>query len=178
MNFPGRPNFFALNQTHHRADSGRISRWPAQLHAQSGPCARVSIEPGFGAILRHHQIDASVVIEIAKRGAALFAVNENAAFLSGDRLETAAAIAAQPQPASRVAPGSFGLAGEKILAQEQVLMAIAVQIAGTDGEGRGHLRFDGQGARLENTVDSSQFASTGTAAAKRSPRISSTLASP
>ena len=28
-------------------------------------------------------------------------------------------------------------------------MAVAVQVAGTDGEGRGHLRFDGQGARLE-----------------------------
>lgn len=127
------------------ADGWSIAGRSFEADAQAG--LRVDILEEFcgGAILGDDQVNAAVLIEVADGGTALVAVKDDTGFLSWNGRETACAIAAQPKSASAVLTGPFGAHWKKVLAQEDVFMAVAIEIGHADREGRCPLRFGGQG---------------------------------
>src|SRR6059036_1648997 len=86
----------AMHQTQNRADAGRIARRSFEPHAQARPGMVIVIELGFGAVLRHDEVNPAVAVVVAERGAAALTVNAHAAFLRGHGFEPAAAIAPEP----------------------------------------------------------------------------------
>src|SRR5207247_3149782 len=77
------------------------------------------------------------------------AVEHETAFLARHGLETAPAIATQPETAATVIARRLGLHVEKILAQKQVFLTIPIEVTHADAESRRHLRFHRQRLRRE-----------------------------
>src|SRR5207249_5970844 len=59
------------------------------------------------------------------------------------------AVAAKQETAPGIVARNVGLQGEKVLAEENVFVAVAVEVGDANGKGRRHLRFDRQWAGLE-----------------------------
>ena len=64
-----------------------------QADTETGLGFNVAIELGLSAILRYHQVDASILIEICQRRTALLAVNHDTGFVTWNGRESAAAVA-------------------------------------------------------------------------------------
>ena len=85
-----------MHEAQDGADARRIARRPVQPHAQAGPGAFIALELGLGSVLRHGEVNTTVPVVVAERGAAAFAVNAHTAVLSGHGFEPAPAIAHEP----------------------------------------------------------------------------------
>ena len=93
------------------------------------------------------EIDTAIVVEVGGGGGALFAIDAQTGLIGGNGIKLAVAFAAQEQAASGIESREFGLRGEKVLTQENVFSAVAVEIGNSDGEGGCELsvarEFDG-----------------------------------
>src|SRR5258705_12531801 len=87
------------------------------------------------------------MVKFSQSRASLFAINFDAGEASVHRVEGPMSAAAQPQPASAVISGNcfltciFGNGTKKILADKQILDAIAVEITDVNGKHRRKLCF-------------------------------------
>src|SRR6185503_17970041 len=110
------------------ANRVQIPFGPLQAYAQSRLSSRISKQSCFRSILCHDQIGSPVLVIIRRRRAALFAVDQDPALLSGHHTKAAISVAFQEQTTTRVISRSLRLRGEKVLAQKNVLVAIAIEI--------------------------------------------------
>ena len=117
--------------------------------AKSGLSSGVVIEFGFGAVLADGEIETSIAVVIAECGSALLAVDGDPALGGGEGSESAVSIASQAEAAAAVVARNLRLVRKEILAEEQVEIAIAIDVADADRKGRRHLRFDGKWPGLE-----------------------------
>ena len=152
MDFAGGAEARAEAETHHGADGRGIADRAAQADAQAGPGAAIVVEFRRGVVLADGQIYSTVLVEVAEGAAALLAVNCEAAPLSFDLGKTAVAVAAQQQAAPGGVALGFGLGIKKVLAQEDVLGAVAVEVGDVDAKGGSELRREWQRARLETSA--------------------------
>ena len=110
---------------------------------------RVAIQLSSGAILGYDEIHASVAIKISDRRTTLLTVDQQPALLTKHGLEPSPAITVQQQPTTRIMPWNVLLGRKKILAQEQILSTVAIEILSAYRERRSHLRLDRQDPHLE-----------------------------
>ena len=144
MNLANRSaNRFVLQPQHGANSPSGSPRVRSASHANRG-APNVPKELRFPAILSHREIDPSILVEIAQCRAALLPVYFHAAFLAGHWLEIPTAVSSQPKPASRVVSRSLRLHVEKILAEKNVLIAIAIGVTRAHGKRRRQLRLDRQ----------------------------------
>jgi hypothetical protein len=141
VSFEGQPNC--------GADSTRIARRAFQSHTQTGPAFDVLKQTRGGAILSDHQIDSAIFVKVTRGRAALLTVEHDSGEMPGHGFESAAAKPAQPKPATRIQAREFRSQREKILAQEDVLLAVAIEIRHRDRKHRRPLRLGGQRHGLE-----------------------------
>src|SRR5258705_95171 len=102
------------------------------------------VEFSCGAVLRNCNVHASVAIIVANRRASLFAVDRNATFRTGKGTKLARSSAEQAKATPGIVAGGLACAGEKILAQEEVFIPIAIQVCGTNSKGCRGLRLHWQ----------------------------------
>src|SRR5437867_11083699 len=125
-----------IKQSYDCANAARIFRRPIQADAQAGFTAGVAIELGRASILPDSEVESSVVVVVTKRHAPTLTIDFQPALISGNRDEVPASVAFQPESASGVVTGRRGRNAEEVLADENVLVAIAIQIADGNAENR------------------------------------------
>src|SRR5882724_10032875 len=139
MDFAGRSEVLPGLKTHRGADAQRISGWPHESHAQSGLCSNILEQLRWRAILSHHQISASVSVEIRHSRSALFPIDFDAGILAGNSDQLASPVVSEPYPAAGVQARRFRLQREKILTQKHIFVAISVKIRHVDCKTRREL---------------------------------------
>src|SRR5256886_11027434 len=144
MNLPYWALALPVNQPHLRPHSRRIARTAFQPHAQTRLRPYVVKQLRRIAVLRHDQIHAPVAIVVSQGAAALLAVNRHAAFLARHRLQPALTITSEPQGATSVLTPLFRKRGKKILAQENIFLAIPIHVPDTYAKSRRELGFHRQ----------------------------------
>src|SRR4051812_32465903 len=149
MNFANGAFFLSKHETHGGADRVGIVRGADEFYAQAAFGGGVMEKFCGGAILGDHKIHTAVVVVIGDGAAALFTVNRDAAFLRCHDGEMAIAVAAQQKAAARVTARRVAGGGEKVLAEENVFVFVAVEIGDGNSEGGGKLSFGGQGNCFE-----------------------------
>src|SRR5204863_9076749 len=96
VNLAGRAICAIAEQANHGADSFGVAGRSDEPYAQSRTPARISEQLRGRAVLRHHQVKASVLIEIRHRRPSLFPVNQHTAFLPRHGFKLSLPIASQP----------------------------------------------------------------------------------
>src|SRR5258708_14439597 len=84
------------------------------------------------------------MVVITSCATALLTVCHQPAHLPGNGHKSSPAISPQKQAASGVVTWRFRLCREKVLRQEDIFIAIPVEVTDTDAESRRHLSFDRQ----------------------------------
>src|SRR5262249_9256545 len=128
VNLPDRARLPAKKQAHLRSYSRRIGRPSLHGHPQSGPPLNIAVKLCGRTVLRYHQIHPPVAVEVGQGTPALFSLNDNAALLARHGSESPFAITAQPQAAAGVLPCPIRSYLIEILAQENVLVTITIDI--------------------------------------------------
>src|ERR1700754_1389922 len=126
MNFSQRSHAVAVDEPDLRADSVWIRGWPPQPHAKSRLRAAIVKEARRGAVLRHDEIEPAVRIVVRGRRAALIAVDSETGLSSRDRRQSSLAVPGEKQAATRIVPRSSDRGRKEVLAEEDVLEAVAV----------------------------------------------------
>jgi hypothetical protein len=135
-----RTETFTEFQAHGCADAARISRWTAQTNPQTRLGSLVMKKLGGGPVLRDHQIDATVLVEVPDRGTALFAINSDSGFGRGNSCEVSVPVPPQPQTQSCIESRVSGRQAKK-LAQKR-LVPVAVHVRTRRRRRPGQLRFE------------------------------------
>ena len=117
MDFSGGTGQPTCLDTEHRTQAVPIARRTDEPDPDAGFAGGVAKEPGRRAVLGDDEIRAAIVVEVGRGRPPLFPIGQHARFLTRHRGETAPAIAAQQQPASRVEPRDAGSGGEEILTE-------------------------------------------------------------
>src|SRR6185503_17862947 len=118
-------------------------------YPQTWPSPDILEELRFAIVLRNNEIEFPVGVEIRNGGGALLAIYFDASFVAIHCLERPATISFQPQSPARIVARCLRIDVEKVLAQEQVFIAVAVYVTDADTKGGSKLRFGGQGTSLE-----------------------------
>src|SRR4051794_14494665 len=84
------------------------------------------------------------MVVIANRTPALLSVNNDAALRSGQRTKTACTIAQKREPPASIILGDLRRGFEKVLGQDDVIMAVSVKVRDAHPESRAELRFNGK----------------------------------
>src|SRR5688572_3876402 len=129
MQLAGRSQTLVGAKANRRSDSFWIPRWTFQPHAQPRLAGRIAKQPGLRGVLRYHQVRTAILIVISHGGAALLAVNHDAALLAGHRAKPAAAVPFQNQTSARVVARNLRVRAEQILADKEVFVAVTIEIA-------------------------------------------------
>src|SRR4051794_33483974 len=87
---------------HLGSDGLWVAGWPLQPNADTRRRGLISEEADGRAVLTDTQIQAAVMIKIGQSGAALLAVDPDAACRRRHRMEVSAAVTEQAQASSRV----------------------------------------------------------------------------
>ena len=98
-----------------RRNARRIAGRSQQAHTQPRPSADVVKQTRGGAVLGDHEVRTAIPVIIRDGGASLLAIDQETTLLAGDRLQRAAAIAAQQYTAACIRSGSLGLSRKEIL---------------------------------------------------------------
>src|ERR1051325_7148609 len=100
------------------------------------------IQLGGRSVLSNRKVSAAILVVIANRRAAPVSIDLQPAFPAWHGDKTTFAIAAEKQSSARINPAAFPIHRIKILRQEDIFMAVAIEIADTNAERRSKLRFD------------------------------------
>jgi hypothetical protein len=149
MKFSHRARPLPKEEPHLRPNSRWISCRPIQPNAQAALSGAVPKQLCRRTILGDHQIRPPILVKVCDRSATLLAINFDAGLLAGHGLQPSRSITAQQQPAACVIARDFRLIGKKILAQKNVLMAVAIEISDADAERRSKLSLRGQKLHLK-----------------------------
>ena len=127
--------------------------WQLERHAKNR-VVHENVEPDvvaatLASVLPDDQIKPSIVVEITQCHATALTVDRQAAFAWPHGDEVSAPIAAQPETTSGVLATFRSRDAEKILRQEQVFVAITIEVAHGQAEDRRKLSFHRQRSRFE-----------------------------
>src|SRR6266568_4044448 len=106
-------------------------------------------EAGRSAVLADCHIEPPVGVEIRICRAPLLPVHQQPGALPWHRLECSLPIAEEQEAPARVVARRRDVCREEVLAEEQVFLAIAVEVGDTGVERGSELSLGGQRARLE-----------------------------
>ena len=144
-----RSGFSPIARPENGADCMRVAFGSEQPDAQAGVCRFVMKQFCLGAVLCNDEINTPVRIVVTDGCAPLLAVNFDSTGLSGERRKSGLAIAVQEKAATRIITRDIGLQREKVLAEEDVLIPVPIEIGHTNRKRGRHLRFDRQWTRLK-----------------------------
>ena len=146
LNFAGGTKLRRIAQSQPSTDGLRITGRARQPDSQ--PRLRVCVVKQLRLlpVLAHQQINPAVAVVIRDGRTALLPVYPHAALGRAQGGETAMSIAAQPQAQAGIETWRLGLQGEEILREENVLVAVSVEITDADTKRRCSLRQHGQRA--------------------------------
>ena len=114
------------------ADGIRIAGRAMQHDTKAAAGALIQIQFGRSVVLGNSQVHAPVVVEVRKSRASLFSVNFHAANAVVHRRESPVPASTKPQTPPAVFAGKVRCGSKKVLAQEQVLDSVPVEIADVD----------------------------------------------
>src|SRR5260221_7562150 len=97
MDFARRSEAWPELEPHHRTHANRIAGWTYQAHAQSRFGGDILKQTGGRAVLRHDQVNPSVLIKISQCRAALLAEHFDARLLTRHCPQLSRSVALQPQ---------------------------------------------------------------------------------
>jgi len=92
----------------------------------------------------HEEIESTIAVGVGECQAAAFTGDADTGFRRAQGAEVAGAVALEQQSDAGVLSGGLGVDAKEILRKGEVDMAVAVEVAGDEGVGRGPLGFGGE----------------------------------
>ena len=127
-------------RAHDSSNRAQVALHAFKTDPQARPGARIPIQFGHAPMLRRRQVKAAIMIEIADRGASSFTPHDQPAFLGRDFGEVAVTVPSEPETAACVKAAFRGGNRKKVLRQEKIFAAVAVQISHRYAKNGRHLR--------------------------------------
>ena len=128
----------------HRALAAYSAAVKLQSHMQAGLAKRVEVQFRAALALRDQQVGAAVVVQVAHGAASLLAENLDAASVPEHAREPARPVAEQQHTLAGIHPVILHSHRKKVLAEEHVLVSVAVEVGHGRAVDRRELRLDRQ----------------------------------
>jgi hypothetical protein len=138
------------------ADRMGIAGGTEELKAPARLAGLAPEQLGLAIADADEEVRSPVVIEVGNCDTALLSRDPDAALGRRNGAEPTVTVARQHETDAGIEAGRLGFGGKEVLCEEDVLMAVAVEVGDTDSEDRRELGFTGKGERLESVATGEQ----------------------